>query len=99
VTEQPETPQAADEAPAGHEPVAQPPVPEPESEPATAPLPPAAAPPPPPPPGPVSTQSTGFDPVAGGQEESLVVQRPEIAVGAAFAGGLVLAVLLKRLAR
>ena len=66
--------------------------------PAAASFPPAAA-PPPPPPGPASTQSAGFDSLTGGQEEGLLVQRPEIAVGAAFAGGLVLALLLKRLAR
>lgn len=136
MTEQPETPEAADEAPAGQEPVGQTPLSASESEPTTAVTPPepatvvtdigatavtepaaaeseptpatstppaahvpAAASPPPPRPGPASTQSAGFDSVDGGQEEGLLVQRPEIAVGAAFAGGLVLALLLKRLAR
>lgn len=36
---------------------------------------------------------------AGAEEQSLLDERPEIAVGAAFAGGLVLALILKRLAR
>ena len=31
--------------------------------------------------------------------QAIVEERPEVAVGAAFAGGLVLAVILKRLAR
>jgi hypothetical protein len=34
-----------------------------------------------------------------GQPAALVEERPEVAVGAAFAGGFVLAMLLKRLAR
>jgi hypothetical protein len=89
-------------APSVPEPAPPPPPPGPPA----APAPPAAAsfdrpsaPPPPPPLGPASTQPTGFDTVSSGQEEGLLVQRPEIAVGAAFAGGLVLALLLKRLAR
>jgi hypothetical protein len=49
----------------------------------------AAPPPPPPPPGPAASPAG----TAAGAD------RPEIAVGAAFAGGLLFAMILKRLAR
>jgi hypothetical protein len=54
---------------------------------------PAIAPPPPHPP----TPDRGPDDSGG--PAAVAAERPEIAVGAAFAGGLVLALILKRLAR
>lgn len=39
------------------------------------------------------------DDLSSGGPAALAAERPEIAVGAAFAGGLVLALILKRLAR
>jgi hypothetical protein len=58
---------------------------------------------------PVSPPQAAHDPVAGGISASdfhpagsgspFPADRPEVAVGAAFAGGLVLALILKRLAR
>jgi hypothetical protein len=39
------------------------------------------------------------DDISSGGPAALAAERPEIAVGAAFAGGLVLALILKRLAR
>ena len=53
---------------------------------------PAWTPPPPPPPASASPSGAASGPAAIAQE------RPEVAVGAAFAGGFVLALILKRLA-
>jgi hypothetical protein len=39
------------------------------------------------------------DDLSSGGPAAMAAERPEIAVGAAFAGGLVLALILKRLAR
>lgn len=61
--------------------------------PADAPAPPAPAPPPPP----AELPSGEGDPA--GIAAAFPADRPERAVGAAFAGGLVLALILKRLAR
>ncbi|MGH2916608.1 MAG: hypothetical protein ACRDMX_16645 [Solirubrobacteraceae bacterium] len=53
----------------------------------------------------VSVDGAGDAPLAfavqppGAAGASFVGERPEVAVGAAFAGGLVLALILKRLAR
>ena len=38
-------------------------------------------------------------PASDGGSDAAVANRPEVAVGAAFAGGLALALILKRLAR
>jgi hypothetical protein len=46
----------------------------------------------------MSTTSDTSSPSAQEQAASAVAERPELAVGAAFAGGLVLALILKRLA-
>jgi hypothetical protein len=86
-----------------------PPVPPAAAAPAVPPVPPAAAAasvPPVPPPSPApGASSTGDAPVtASGLPNphglpEIAVERPEVAVGAAFVGGLVLAMILKRLAR
>ena len=61
----------------------------------TPPPPPASSgPPPPPPPPPPPLDGDGSSSIADTLEE-----RPELAAGAAFAGGLLLALILKRLAR
>ncbi len=93
----PPAPPAADPA----EPVPLPPSsPEPPDPPAIPATPDAMVPPPPPPPAP----SPPFAPDAPAPSglardaEALLTNRPEIAVGGAFAGGLVLALILKRLA-
>jgi hypothetical protein len=44
----------------------------------------------------VSTGSDGSSPAA--QAASMAAERPELAVGAAFAGGVLVALILKRLA-
>jgi hypothetical protein len=78
--------------------------------PAVPPPPPSPAVPPPPPPSAVSPPppptvgQAGFDSAWRPEDEpsrsaALAAERPEVAVGAAFAGGLVLALILKRLAR
>jgi hypothetical protein len=74
-------------------------------EPATPEPPPAFTPPPPPPPPappsaaePSSSEAASAGP-DGGLAAAFPSDRPERAVGAAFAGGLVLALILKRLAR
>jgi hypothetical protein len=46
----------------------------------------------------VSTSSDTTSPSAQEQAASAVAQRPELAVGAAFAGGLLVALILKRIA-
>jgi hypothetical protein len=46
----------------------------------------------------VSTGSDTSSPTAQEAATSAVAQRPELAVGAAFAGGLLVAMILKRLA-
>jgi hypothetical protein len=51
---------------------------------------------PPPPPEPAAEPAWGHPP---GAEPSTASDRPELAVGAAFAGGFLLAMILKRLAR
>jgi hypothetical protein len=51
------------------------------------------------PPGSESPAWRPEDDISAGGPAALVAERPEIAVGAAFAGGLVLALILKRLAR
>jgi hypothetical protein len=56
-----------------------------------------AAPPQPPPP--VTTAPTWRPEDEPSRAKALAAERPEVAVGAAFAGGLVLALILKRLAR
>ena len=61
------------------------------------PPPPAADAPPPPPASDPSPPPSGSDSSAGGPA-AVVQNRPEVAVGAAFAGGFVLALILKRLA-
>jgi hypothetical protein len=72
---------------------------------AAAPAPPPPAPPPPPaaapPPPPVSEPSgdTAFSAGPSGLAAAFPPENPERAVGAAFAGGIVLALILKRLAR
>jgi hypothetical protein len=55
--------------------------------------------PPPIPPGSESPAWRPEDDLSSGGPAALAAERPEIAVGAAFAGGLVLALILKRLAR
>jgi hypothetical protein len=57
---------------------------------------PAVSPPPAVPPAP---EWRPEDDLSSGGPAALAAERPEIAVGAAFAGGLVLALILKRLAR
>jgi hypothetical protein len=52
-------------------------------------------PPPPPPPPPPADPSAG--PIE--QATALIAEKPEARVGAAFAGGLLFALILKRLAR
>jgi hypothetical protein len=86
---EPEPPAGAPEPPAG---APAPPVP------TTASAPPAAAPPPPPP---LTLLPSGDSGPSGpaGLAAAFPSDRPERAVGAAFAGGLVLALILKRLAR
>jgi hypothetical protein len=66
----------------------------------------AAVPPVPPPPtrdadspGAGAVTATDFPPAGDGGGSPFPADRPEIAVGAAFAGGFVLALILKRLAR
>ena len=51
------------------------------------------------PPGSESPAWRPEDDLSSGGPAALAAERPEIAVGAAFAGGLVLALILKRLAR
>jgi hypothetical protein len=46
----------------------------------------------------MSTSSDTSSPSVQQSAAAAVTQRPEVAVGAAFAGGLVLALILKRLA-
>jgi hypothetical protein len=46
----------------------------------------------------MSTSSDTTSPSAQEQAASAVAQRPELAVGAAFAGGLLVALILKRIA-
>ena len=88
------------------------PSPPPDQEPATAVTPPAAfaavtpgqtadspAPVPPPVTGDPAAQAPPIAPATGGPSSPFPADRPEIAVGAAFAGGLVFALILKRLAR
>jgi hypothetical protein len=60
---------------------------------------PNAAPPPPPPPAPEPPSSEAAPTGADGLAAAFPSDRPERAVGAAFAGGIVLALILKRLAR
>jgi hypothetical protein len=97
-------PLAPDEATAIHdvpEPLAAPPVPPAPLEPP----PPAAVLPPPPPAIPEPVAAPDGPPVtASGLPNphglpEIAVERPEVAVGAAFAGGIVLAMILKRFAR
>ena len=94
MTEQPQSPengQQADESVPGQEPVTQSdwsPVAVPDD---AAPPPASAVPPPPPQPGSAQPVSAPAGPSAA--------DRPEVAVGAAFAGGALLALILKRLAR
>jgi hypothetical protein len=74
--------------------------PEPPSVPSAAAPPPAVVPPPPPPvaePDEPLVTSSGLPNPHGLPE--VAVERPEVAVGAAFAGGIVLAMILKRFAR
>jgi hypothetical protein len=52
-----------------------------------------------PPPVPPVSDWRPEDDLSSGGPAALAAERPEIAVGAAFAGGLVLALILKRLAR
>jgi hypothetical protein len=59
----------------------------------------AAAPAVPTEPAPAPEQPVELPPAPPGSAESVVTERPEVAVGAAFAGGLVLAMILKRLGR
>jgi hypothetical protein len=61
---------------------------------------PAAAPPPPPPPLPpfAPDAAAGTSDASGSGAADLMAERPELAIGAAFAGGFVLAMILKRLA-
>lgn len=71
---------------------------------AVPPVPPAAAVPVPPPPPPPPVSPPGADDGGAGSGPAADImaaaqERPELAVGAAFAGGLVLAMILKRLAR
>jgi hypothetical protein len=66
---------------------------EPAISPAPAPAPPVAT-PPPPFDNPSATDSPSQNNIGG-----LANQRPEVAVGAAFAGGFLIALILKRLAR
>jgi hypothetical protein len=47
----------------------------------------------------MTTVSDSSSPSAQEEAASAVAQRPEVAVGAAFAGGLLVALILKRLAR
>jgi hypothetical protein len=73
-----------------------------EVPPAVAPLAPGESPvvsPAPVPPGSESRAWRPEDDLSSGGPAALAAERPEIAVGAAFAGGLVLALILKRLAR
>jgi hypothetical protein len=46
-----------------------------------------------------STWSSGQSPLSVGSEEDPFAERPEAFVGAAFAGGLALALILRRLTR
>ena len=46
----------------------------------------------------MSTVSDGSSPTTQEAAASTVAQRPEVAVGAAFAGGLLVALILKRIA-
>jgi hypothetical protein len=46
-----------------------------------------------------STWSGGQSPLGVGSEEDVFAERPEAFVGAAFAGGLALALILRRLTR
>ena len=46
-----------------------------------------------------STWSSGQSPLGVGSEEDAFAERPEAFVGAAFAGGLALALIIRRLAR
>lgn len=64
-------------------------------------VPPPAVPPPavPPPAVPPVPDWRPEDDLSSGGPAALAAERPELAVGAAFAGGLVLALILKRLAR
>jgi hypothetical protein len=93
-------PGPAEPEPAGAEPEPEPAGGEPagaEPEPAGAPEPPAAIPPPPPVTELPAVDSGSSGP--GGLAAAFGPDRPERAIGAAFAGGLVLALILKRLAR
>jgi hypothetical protein len=69
--------------------------PVPPAESAPVPEPPALAPPTPPPP-PVVPPAPAYN---GGGSPAAPASRPELQIGAAFAGGFVLALILKRLAR
>jgi hypothetical protein len=55
--------------------------------------------PPPVPPVPPVSEWRPKDDLSSGGPAALAAERPEIALGGAFAGGLVLALILKRLAR
>jgi hypothetical protein len=46
-----------------------------------------------------STRSSGQSPLSVGSEEDAFAERPEAFVGAAFAGGLALALILRRITR
>jgi hypothetical protein len=54
---------------------------------------------PPPPPEPAPSDSSATPPYTPAGATELAADRPEVALGAAFAGGFVLALILKRLAR
>ncbi len=95
MTEQPQNPEDAAptaEVPAPPPPVTPPPPPPP-TEPLSAQPPPAPSGPPPAPPRP------GFGASDGASGAVTVNERPEVPIAAAFAGGFVLAMILKRLAR
>ncbi|HEY3191081.1 MAG TPA: hypothetical protein VGJ70_26545 [Solirubrobacteraceae bacterium] len=47
--------------------------------------------------GPAADKSPTFGPPPGGPADTPALERPEVQVGAAFAGGLLFALILKRL--
>jgi hypothetical protein len=49
--------------------------------------------------GPAATPPLGESPLSAASEDDAFAERPEAFVGAAFAGGLALALIMRRLAR